>query len=100
MSSQHKRGSLFYTLLGYLLILVFLLAIALIIGAILYRFVFVPGRIPSEEPFEKWGGLTVFYAFEFLVGDQGVPAALAQQSILVVDGRVTVCSHCWFLDGF
>ena len=60
MSSQHKRGSLFYTLLGYLLILFFLLAIALLIGAILYRFVIVPGRIPSEDAFAKWGGLTFF----------------------------------------
>lgn len=60
MSSQDKSGSFFYMLLGYLLILVFLLAIALIIGVILYRFEIVPGRIPSEDAFAKWGGLTFF----------------------------------------
>jgi len=60
MSNKNTSGSFFYTLLGYLLILVFLLAIALLIGTILYRFVIVPGRIPSEEPFEKWFGLALF----------------------------------------
>ena len=60
MSNKNTSGSFFYTLLGYLLILVFLLAIALLIGAILYRFVIVPGREPSEDDFAKWGGLTFF----------------------------------------
>lgn len=66
MSSHAKRGSFFYTLLGYLMILVFLLAIALLIGVILYRFVIVPDRIPSADAVGKWGGFILFTFITFL----------------------------------
>ncbi len=60
MSGQDKRGSFFYTLLGYLAILVILLVIALTIGASLYWFVILPGRIPARDAFAKWSGLAIF----------------------------------------
>src|SRR5678816_4188166 len=66
MSSHGKRGSFFYTLLGYLMILVFLLATALLIGAALYRFVIVPDRIPPVGAIGKWGGLILFTFGTFL----------------------------------
>ena len=56
MNSQAKRGSFFYTLLGYLAILV----IALIIGAGVYRFVVIPKRFVSDDTFMKWVGLPTF----------------------------------------
>jgi len=65
MSGNDKRGSFFYTLLGYLLILVFLLAIALLIGAILYRFVIVPKRLPSDDSLGKWIGFTLYTPLTF-----------------------------------
>ena len=65
MSGQDKRGSFFYTLLGYLLILVFLLAIAPLIGAILYRFVIVPKRLPSPDSIGKWIGFAIYTPVTF-----------------------------------
>src|SRR5665213_487167 len=45
------------------------------------------------------GRFNIFYFCDFLVGDQRVPDALTEQSILVDDSRRTVCPHCWFLAG-
>ncbi len=60
MSSNNTRGSFFYTLLGYLAMLLGLLVIALIIGVGVYRFVVVPKRFVSDDTFMKWVGLPVF----------------------------------------
>ncbi len=60
MSGRSTNASFFYTLLGYLVILLILLVIALIIGAGLYWFVVIPGRFPSSDAFAKWSGLAMF----------------------------------------
>jgi hypothetical protein len=59
MSNQDKRGSFFYTLLGYLAILLILLAIALLIGAGLYWLVIIPKRFPSDDSLVKGIGFTL-----------------------------------------
>jgi flagellar basal body-associated protein FliL len=73
MSSEDKRGSLFYTLLGYLAILAILLVIALAIGAGLYWFVILPKRFPPIDAVAKWIGLAVFtpITFWWLIKESG-----------------------------
>ena len=59
MSSKNRSGSVFYTLLGYLTILVILLVIALMMGAGLYWLVIIPRRFPPMDTLAKWIGFTL-----------------------------------------
>jgi len=59
MSGQEHKRKFFYTLLGYLAILLILLVIALSIGAGVYWLGVVPGVKPSADSLAKWVGFTV-----------------------------------------
>jgi len=100
MSNQDKRGSFFYTLLGYLMILVFLLAIALLIGTILYRFVAVPGRDISVEAVGKWGGLILFTFITFLFVIQECRTRWRNRMFWVVLGAIFAAHITSFLVSF
>lgn len=64
MRMKKNRGQLIYTLLGYILMLVILVAIALIIGVGVYWFV-NQGIRPSHDSMVKWTGLIVFTPVTF-----------------------------------
>jgi hypothetical protein len=100
MSSQAKRGSFFYTLLGYLLILVFLLATALLIGAILYGFVIVPDRMPSVDAFAKWGGLAIFTTATFWFVIQKSRTRWRNRMFWIALGAIFAVHITSFLVGF
>jgi hypothetical protein len=100
MTSQAKRGGFFYTLLGYVMILVFLLAIALLIGTILYRFVAVPGRDISVEAVAKWGGLILFTFITFLFVIQKSRARWRNRMFWIVLGAIFAAHIASFLVSF
>lgn len=62
--TKGRRQNL-YTLCGYLLILLALIAAALVLGTVAYFFVIVPGGRPSHDSVTRWTGLTVLTAVIF-----------------------------------
>jgi len=61
MSSKSTSGGLFYTLLGYLVILLILAVITFVLGVGIYWSGFLRLLVSvSEDAFAKWGGLTFF----------------------------------------
>ena len=61
MRTKSTSGSFFYTLLGYLVILLILAMITFVLGVAMYWSGFL--RLldsVSEDTFAKWGGLTFF----------------------------------------
>src|SRR5258708_16381454 len=100
MSSQNRRGSFFYTLLGYLTILVILLVVALMIGAGVYWFVVVPGRIPTPEAFAKWSGLAIFTPLTFWWVIKQSRARWRSSVFWMILGALLIVHIACFLAGF
>jgi hypothetical protein len=68
MSSQVKRGSFFYTLLGYFVILIALALIALVIGLGMYWSGFLRLMVSvSEDTAVKWIGFIVYTPVTFWI---------------------------------
>jgi hypothetical protein len=58
-------GQALYTLIGYALILLFLIVAALVLGAIMYLLVISAGGRPSHDSVVKWMGLVGFMIVAF-----------------------------------
>ena len=66
MSSQNRNGSFFYTLLGYVMILLIIALITFLIGVSLYWSGFYRVLISvSADTFAKWSGLAIFTPLTF-----------------------------------